>query len=362
MPIVDMKDMVKHAYENRYAIGSFNIVNLDSLIAIIEGAEKSHSPVILSLDSSHFNPAYFALLLSAVEHAAKGAAVPVAIDYQQSQSVESAVEAIRHGCNGVMVNAFDGPLQERMKLTQEIVAMAHSCGISVEGDFGYRLGGQHKDTALSLRTGGSITIESVKAYVEESQVDFLSISIGDVDGFHLQNLNNLHQQLNRPLSAHIKTRLNDDLFDIFIQNGVAKINYHLLAPLNAADAITQELEHAIYLSGSSGRAQEVLLYAQPWKPIEHLIIYNTEGIDPIGTRDMAMKGRTILSKIPGVRSVFIGESIQEDARYRYTWCVRFCHPSVINSYRDHPEHIAFANTLFRPVAGNRITIDYQEIH
>jgi len=53
--------------------------------------------------------------------------------------------------------------------------------------------------------------------------------------------------------------------------------------------------------------------------------------------------------------------VEEDAKYRHTWLVRFCHPAVINSYREHPMHIAFADKLFRPVAAERISIDYQTI-
>ena len=67
----------------------------------------------------------------------------------------------------------------------------------------------------------------------------------------------------------------------------------------------------------------------------------------------------ILSSIPGVREVIIGRAIRSDATYFYTWLIRFCHIDVIDSYRNHPKHIDFADTLFRPVAGERISIDYQ---
>ena len=68
-----------------------------------------------------------------------------------------------------------------------------------------------------------------------------------------------------------------------------------------------------------------------------------------------------LSQIPGVREVFTGEAIQEGAHYRFSWLVRFCHPAVIDSYREHPDHIAFADSLFRPIAGDRISIDYRAV-
>jgi len=94
-------------------------------------------------------------------------------------------------------------------------------------------------------------------------------------------------------------------------------------------------------------------------PVAHVIIYDVHGIGKANAETMIAEGRQVLSAIPGVREVFTGEAVQNDAKYRYTWLVRFCHTAVIDSYREHPDHVAFANKLFRPVAGERISIDYQ---
>jgi fructose-bisphosphate aldolase class II len=112
---------------------------------------------------------------------------------------------------------------------------------------------------------------------------------------------------------------------------------------------------------SRDEAEAVLAQCRPWTPVEHLIIFNVEGLDKAGAETMMAEGRRVLSVIPGVREVFTGEAVKEDAKYRYTWLVRFCHPAVIGSYREHPDHIAFANNLFRPVAGERISIDYHMV-
>jgi fructose-bisphosphate aldolase class II len=85
------------------------------------------------------------------------------------------------------------------------------------------------------------------------------------------------------------------------------------------------------------------------------------GVTRQQTETMMAVGRQVLGTIPGVREVVTGHAVKEDAKYRYTWLVRFCHPAVIESYREHPAHIAFADELFRPVAAERISIDYQTI-
>jgi fructose-bisphosphate aldolase class II len=68
----------------------------------------------------------------------------------------------------------------------------------------------------------------------------------------------------------------------------------------------------------------------------------------------------VLSKVPGVRRVVTGWALTEKPRYRFCWLVQFVHPRVIESYRAHPDHVAFANELFRPVAGDRVSIDFLE--
>ncbi len=114
------------------------------------------------------------------------------------------------------------------------------------------------------------------------------------------------------------------------------------------------------LWGSAGRATEVLSECRTWQPVEHLIIYNVKGLDQAGVEHMMAEGRRVLSAIPGVREVFTGEALKQDAGYRYDWMVRFASPEVIDSYREHPAHKAFADSLFRPCTGGRISIDYQE--
>ena len=127
------------------------------------------------------------------------------------------------------------------------------------------------------------------------------------------------------------------------------------------EAIALEAERCIRLWGSAGRVEELLVGCSPRQPVEHLIIYNVKGLDRQGVEAMMAEGRLTLGAIPGVRAVLTGEAVKQDAAYRYTWLVRFGHPAVVDSYRKHPDHLAFADNRFRPVAGERISIDYQVI-
>jgi fructose-bisphosphate aldolase class II len=94
MPLINMKQMLEHAYSRGCAVGAFDLVNLDFLQGILEAAERCRAPVILSLAESHFEYFDFELLMPAVEAAARRASVPVAIHLGHGASRESAFQAI----------------------------------------------------------------------------------------------------------------------------------------------------------------------------------------------------------------------------------------------------------------------------
>ncbi|WP_316365988.1 ketose-bisphosphate aldolase [Candidatus Thiodiazotropha sp. CDECU1] len=388
MPLVNMREMLHHAYGNGYAVGAFDLVNLDFLEGILDAAERCASPVILSLAESHFEYFDFELLLSAVEKAARNASVPVAIHLDHGESLQSAMNAINHGCNGVMVDASHRSLDDNIRTTRSVVEMAHGCGVPVEGELGYVPGVEGEDAERHPGKVSYTTTDQAIHFVETTGIDFLAVSIGTVHGrmrgeakLDFQRLRDINEALGLPLVIHGGTGLSEDQYRQLITNGVVKINYYT-ALADAAGAairknveatennaftqltrgvqaaVSEEAERCIRLWGSTGRATEVLTQCTPWLPVEHLIVYNVNGLDDEGVIEMMAKGRDVLSKIPGVREVATGSAVKTDAAYRYTWLVQFCHPAVIDSYRDHADHVAFADQLFRPVAGERISIDY----
>ena len=391
MPLVDMKELLQHAYRHGYAVGAFDLVSLDFLQGIMVAAEAARAPVILSLAESHFEYFDIELMMPAVEAAAKRASVPVAIHLDHGASLDSAVRAINLGCNGVMVDASHKPLQDNFAISREVVKMALGCGVSVEGELGYVPGVEGEDAERHPGEVAYTTPAEAKSYVKKTGVDFLAVSIGTVHGrmqgepkLDFQRLKEINEALGIPLVIHGGTGLSDDQFRQLIAHGVAKINYYTALSDAAAEqikenaradtssgytglvknistAVATEVERCMHLWGSTGRGDEVLAQCRSWTPVEHLIIYNVEGLDQAGAETMMAEGRRVLSAIPGVREVFTGEAVKQDASYRYTWLVRFCHPAMIDSYRDHPAHVAFADNLFRPVAGKRISIDYQAL-
>jgi len=402
MPLVDMGDMLHHAYQEKYAVGAFDLVSLDFLEGIIIAAEKQRAPVIISLAESHFEYFDFDLAMAATVAAARRCLVPVAIHLDHGASLQSAERGIRLGCNGVMVDSSNVPFEQNVASTRAITDMAHACGVYVEGELGYVAGVEGEDADKHPGEVVYTSVEEAASYVARTQVDCLAVSIGTVHGrmrgtphLDFDRLARINDAIKIPLVIHGGTGLADEQYRQLIARGVTKINYYTALAdaagaqirANAAkdarcgytglvrgvrEAIAAECERMIVLFGSAGRADAILKVARPWREVAHVIIYNTNdqadsgekadpNIEQAGIEHMMAAGHAALSNIPGVRQVVTGRAIKDQAQYQYCWLIRFAQPAVIKSYREHPAHIAFADQHFRPRASDRISIDYELI-
>jgi fructose-bisphosphate aldolase class II len=386
-----MCDMLHHAYRNGYAVGSFELVSLDFLEAIIAAAERCRSPVILGLAEPHFESYDFPLMMAAVERAARDCKVPVAIHLEHGASYVSAVRAINLGCNSVMVDASHEPFPVNVSETRRVVEMAHACGVTVEGELGYVAGGAGENAAKHPGAVIYTSVEEAKAYVERTGVDCLAVSIGTVHGrlrgrakLDFERLKRINDALGLPLVLHGGSGLTEEQYHKLILHGIAKINCytglsdvaakHIRASAQTHDGgyletmqgirsvLQEQVERSMRLWGSAGRAAEVLMQCQPWQPVEHVTMYNVEGAADAQLEAIMAHGREVLSAIPGVRRVFTGWAVAEQAQYRCCWLVEFAHAKVIESYRHHPEHVAFANQFFRPIAQDRISSDFVTVN
>jgi len=390
MPLVHMKDMLEHAHANGYAVPAFDLVSSQFLEAIMAACEEKRAPVILSLAESHFEYFDFDLIMPAVVKAAQEASIPVAIHLDHGESLGSVRRGINAGCNGVMIDASHHPFAENARLTREVVEMAHACGVPVEGELGYVPGVEGEDAEKHPGEVRYTTVEEARRFVEETGVDFLAVSIGTVHGrmkgepkLDFARLADINAALGIPLVIHGGTGLTEEQYRRLIENGVSKINYYTaLADAaaarmreNAADAgaqgftallkgvraaIAAECARMIDMWGAANRADALLAHCRPWREVAHVIIYNVEGLDEAGAAALRAKGREVLSKIPGVRAVETGVAVYpEQPKYHYCWLIRFASREVIPSYMHHPEHVRYADEHFRPVAGDRITTDFE---
>jgi fructose-bisphosphate aldolase class II len=391
MPLVNMRDMLYHAYDNNYAVGAFDLVSLDFLEAVISAAEICRSAVILSIAEPHFEHYDFELLLPAAEAAAKRASVPVAIQLDHGGCLETVVKAINLGCNGVMLDASNQDFSDNIEHTRAVAEMAHRCGVSVVGELGY-VAGKEGEGAEQHPGETAFTLPSeAKAYVERTGVDFLAVSIGTVQGrmngrakLDYARLKQLNQTVNIPLVIHGGSGLNEDQYHKLTSNGVAKIDYYTALSDVAAkamrkrskgnpkgsftdlkkdvkEAVGNEVQRCLRQWGSAGRAAEVLERCEPWLSIEHLIVHNMSAQSSQSIDSLMSEGKRILLQMPGVREVFTGEAMKENNKYSFCWSVRFTHKAALESFREHEGFDSFLKKQFNPNVSDLTSIDFQEI-
>lgn len=391
MALVDMRDMLYHAYENSYAVGAFDLVSLDFLEAVIEAAEQCRAPVILSIAEPHFAHYDFELMLPAVEAAARRASVPVAVQLDHGRSLDSVIRAIRLGVNGVMIDASDLSLPDNIKATREAVAIAHACGLPVVGEVGY-VGGEEGEGAEQHPGETALTVPSeARVFVERTGVDFLAVSIGTVQGRAKQRarldfprLKQIRKLVDVPLVIHGGSGLNEDQFRRLTAAGVAKINYFTALSDVAAqtmrarmkqardgsftdlkrgvkEAIREEVIRCLRLWGTAGRAAEVLSRCRPQSPVEYLLLFETPGLEAAERRALLLRARQVLDGLPGVRETFAGDIVEAAGRYRHLLRVRFTSEAAAESFPEHPDWKAFRRRYLQSRLGEQLSVNCRSI-
>lgn len=388
MPLVDMRDMLNHAYQNNYAIGGFGLVSLDFLEAIIKAAESCRSPVILNLSEPLFNQHDFRLIIPALERAAHQAKIPVAIHFDHAKKHESIAEAINLGCNSVMLDVSSESFTDNITQTSRAAALAHACGAAIEGMLGFVGGVEGENAVNHLGEVIYTSAEEAKAYVDRTGIDFLAISIGTLHGrqhsrikLDFKRLKRINDEIGIPLVLHGGSGLIEDQYHKLILNGVAKINcYTELSDIAAAtihsniktrarkgyievlhgvtENLFEQIKQWMHLWGSAGRAAEVLIQCRPWQSAEQIILCYVEGHRLQQLDALIEQSRKTLTTIPGVRQVFSGWAPSELNHYRLCWRIQLSHSDAINNLQSHSEYIYFFNQLSRLIDPEKISITF----
>ncbi|HOP95736.1 MAG TPA: class II fructose-bisphosphate aldolase, partial [Dictyoglomaceae bacterium] len=181
MPLVNPKELFKKCY-GKYAIGAFNVNNMEILQGVIEAAKEERSPLILQISKGARNYAKLVYLMKLVEAALQDAPdIPIAVHLDHGDSVELCKEVIDAGFTSVMIDGSHLPFEENVRITKEVVDYAHPRGIAVEGELG-RLVGIEEHVVVSEREATYTDPDKAVEFVERTGVDSLAIAIGTSHG------------------------------------------------------------------------------------------------------------------------------------------------------------------------------------
>ncbi len=181
MPLVTTKEMFRKAYEGGYAIGAFNVNNMETIQAISTAAKEVNAPLILQVSAGarkYADPVY---LRQMVDAAVLNTNLPICLHLDHGDSFELCKSSIEGGFTSVMIDASHHSFEDNIEITKQVVEYAHSRGVVVEAELG-RLAGVEDDIKVSQADSSYTRPEEVEEFVEKTGVDSLAIAIGTSHG------------------------------------------------------------------------------------------------------------------------------------------------------------------------------------
>ena len=181
MALVTTKEMFQKAYEGAYAIGAFNVDNIDIMQGVLSGAKKAQSPVIVAFSEGALKFIHPAYVRKAAEAAAEEMDIPFAIHLDHGKSVELCKQCVDNGFTSVMIDASAYDFEKNIALTKEVVQYAHDRGVVVESELG-AIAGIEDDIVVDDKYGQFTHPDDAVEFVERTGIDSLAIAIGTAHG------------------------------------------------------------------------------------------------------------------------------------------------------------------------------------
>lgn len=228
MALVTTKEMLLQAQAGGYAVGAFNIENMEMAQAVIATAEELRAPVLIQTTSSTCRYGTLALYRGIIGALADSASVPVALHLDHGDSYELAVAAMEAGYTSVMIDGSHVPFEENIELTKRVVDAAQKFGIPVEAELG-KVGGKEDD----VESDGDTNTDPDEAadFAARTGVDSLAVAIGTAHGFYRgtpvldkERLSEIRRVVSVPLVLHGASGLSEQDVKDCIARGICKVN------------------------------------------------------------------------------------------------------------------------------------------
>lgn len=273
MPLCNMRDLLHNAHAGGYAVGSFSVTNLESVMGVIAAAEEARAPIIIQCAETRLRHTPLSILGPMMVGAARQSCVPVAVHLDHGATLPCIREALELGFTSVMLDGSALPIGENIALVRQVVDMAAAYSASVEAEVG-RVG-RGEDGSESAAEAASI---ADCILMDETGIDALAVGIGNAHGLYAATpelrydiLEQLNGRLRAKLVLHGGTGLTDGQFRRLIELGMRKINIatdvfraaamaehtddifrNITAAAAAVKAVTEKY---IALFGSAGKAE-----------------------------------------------------------------------------------------------------------
>ena len=230
MALVTTKQLLLDAQKGGYAIGAFNVENMEMVQAVLAAAEELNSPVIMQTTPSTVKYAGLDYYLANVEAAAKRTKVPVVMHLDHGNSFELAMQAYRTGYTSIMIDGSHEGFEDNIALTSAVVKACHPGEVPIEAELG-KVGGKEDD--LDGGEGDPYTNPQEAAeFVERTGIDSLAVAIGTAHGVYkgvpkldFSRLSEIRKAVSIPLVLHGTSGVPDEDVAECIKRGICKVNY-----------------------------------------------------------------------------------------------------------------------------------------
>lgn len=228
--LVTGKQILQHADEHGYAVGAFNVNNMEIIQAIAQAADELRAPVILQASQGAIKYAGIEYVTSLVKTTAQQIDVPIALHLDHGTDFNEIMSCIRNGFTSVMIDASKHELEENIRLTKEIVKIAHAVGVSVEAELG-KIGGTEDQIVVSEAEATYTDPEEARIFVEETGVDSLAIAVGTAHGVYkgepkvdIDRIKEIDRVVSVPLVLHGSSGVPYNTLEKAVGAGIRKIN------------------------------------------------------------------------------------------------------------------------------------------
>lgn len=229
MPLVTSEQMLLEAQKGNYAVGAFNVENMEMVKAVIEAAKELKAPVMLQTTPSTVKYGTLETFYAMVAAEAKKAIVPVCLHLDHGDSFDLAVRAIREGYTSIMIDGSHESLENNIELTKRVAQVASPNGIPVEAELG-KVGGKEDDLEAVADT--NTDPGEAKVFVDRTGITSLAVAIGTAHGFYegtpvldKERLSEINKVVSIPLVLHGASGLSDDDIKDCVKRGICKVNF-----------------------------------------------------------------------------------------------------------------------------------------
>ena len=248
MPLVTTKDMFKKAYEGHYAVGAFNVNNMEIVQGIVDAAKEEESPLILQVSAGARKYAKHAYLLHLVQAALEDTDLPIALHLDHGADFEICKACVDGGFTSVMIDGSKYPFEENIELTKRVVDYAHSKGVVVEAELG-KLAGVEDAVKVNTKDATYTDPDQAVEFVERTGVSSLAIAIGTAHGFYAgtpvldkERVSDCKKVVSVPLVLHGASGLSEEDVVECVQRGMCKVNFATELRVAYTDAEKQLLK------------------------------------------------------------------------------------------------------------------------